>query len=110
MNPAETPAPTGAAPKLPSRWRRPARRPHARVWQSTPPPKDRPVVVVGQVCWNVQFGGGVIPFCGIVRWKPDADVPEGGHWLYDDCGTAVATEIEDRVVIFQWIDKPEATQ
>lgn len=81
-------------------------------WQSTPPPKDRPIVAIGQVCWNHRHNGaaGTDPFCDIIHWRHDAAAEGGGYWLYDYDGLAVATDIEDRVVIFHWIDQPEASQ
>jgi hypothetical protein len=78
----------------------------AAAWQSTPAPQDRPIVAMGQVCWRDDEGGGVDPFCDMIRWHRDDAAPGGGYWLYEYGGLAVSSDIEAAVVIFHWIDVP----
>lgn len=75
-------------------------------------PKDRPIFVVGQVCWQLRddaghpICGGVNPFRGCVEWEENPEWNEKGFWAWADSGMSVARDPQSKVVIFDWIDLP----
>lgn len=75
-------------------------------WNTENPPKDgTTIVAIGKVMFSDEWSTSAEPFLAEVSWCQ----PEGGHlgWHYSN-GMAVATTLEDEVIIHYWMPYPTA--
>lgn len=72
------------------------------MWNTTEPPKDRPIVAVGGIMLEDAEGKVKMPFTEEIRWS------EGDNeWVLAYQGLTLRREQGDKVIIHYWIDLPE---
>jgi hypothetical protein len=78
-------------------------------WQRGEPPRDRVVMICGQITWRelLPDGGeraGSDPVRGAVFFDETSTVPD---WMWADSGMAVRRNVHGRLLISWWIDLPD---
>lgn len=76
-------------------------------WKSECPPKDgTPIVVVGRVIFSDGLLTSVDPLCSQIFWSKPESGYEGWCFHLGAGQLAVASQLNDEVVIDHWIELP----